>query len=84
MLTEARPDPSVFFHNHQVVGALTSKLLGGSPKIFGVEPTQVVFPRIREHFIACFLVGKTAYRRANGGSTAPTLHVTRRQGVGEI
>jgi len=30
--------------------------------------------RIRQHFIACFLVGKTAYRRANGGSTAPTLH----------
>lgn len=30
--------------------------------------------QIREHFIACFLVGKTAYRRANGGSTAPTLH----------
>ncbi len=32
--------------------------------------------RIRQHFIACFLVGKTAYRRANGGSTAPTLHVS--------
>lgn len=30
--------------------------------------------RIRTQFVECFLLQKTAYRRANGGSTAPSLH----------
>jgi len=33
------------------------------------------FPRsCRRRFIEVFLLQKTAYRRANGGSTAPSLH----------
>jgi len=30
--------------------------------------------RVRKRFVECFLLQKTAYRRANGGSTAPSLH----------
>lgn len=30
--------------------------------------------RVRQRFVECFLLQKTAYRRANGGSTAPSLH----------
>lgn len=30
--------------------------------------------RVRQKFVECFLLQKTAYRRANGGSTAPSLH----------
>jgi len=30
--------------------------------------------RVRKQFVECFLLQKTAYRRANGGSTAPSLH----------
>lgn len=49
--------------------------LDGRPLVpYQCAVSRQAWNQIREHFIACFLVGKTAYRRANGGSTAPTLH----------
>ena len=37
-------------------------------------PRRQDWLRVRKKFVECFLLQKTAYRRANGGSTAPSLH----------
>ncbi|CAK9091871.1 unnamed protein product [Durusdinium trenchii] len=51
------------------------EVMDGRPLVpYQCAVTRSAYARLRERFIGCFLLQKTAYRRANGGSTAPSLH----------